>query len=283
MTIETRPITDAIGLEILGVDLSQPVSDEDFNAIRQAWLKGTILLFRGQTRMTPAQHVAFSRRFGDLEIHHLKQYTLPDHPEIFVISNIKNEKGEYIGASGGGRQWHTDSHFLARPSMASLLHAKEVPPVGGNTMFANMYAAYDALTDEMRERIKDLKVLVSRVKEYEGNYPTRPPLTDEEKAALPDVVHPLVRTHPETGRKALYVGGNTSWEIVGMDFDEGRALLAELRTFATQDRFAYSHKWEVGDLVMWDNRCTMHSATMFDEQNHRRLMYRTTVAGDVPY
>lgn len=283
MTIEVRPLTESIGAAIHGVDLSKPVDDATFATIKKAWLDSTVLLFPRQTDMTPEQHVAFSRRFGELEHHHLARYTLPEQPEIFVISNIKKPNGEYIGAPRGGRQWHSDSHFLKRPSAASLLHAKVVPEEGGNTKFANMYAAYDALSDEMRERVADLQVLVSRVKEYATGYTDRPPLTEEEKAALPDVVHPLVRTHPETGRKALYIGGNTSWEIVGMPFEEGRALLQELREFSTQPQFVYSHKWEVGDLVIWDNRCAMHCATTYDETRYDRLMYRTTVAGGVPY
>jgi alpha-ketoglutarate-dependent taurine dioxygenase len=282
MSIEIRPITPTIGAEVVGIDLTKPIDDQTYAAMREAWLDRTILLIRGQAGMTPAQHIAFTRHFGELEFHTLPQFTLAEHPEIFILSNIVKD-GRQIGAVDAGRHWHTDSHYLKEPSSGSILHAKIVPKEGGNTRFANMFAAYDALPEATKKKIDGLKVLVSRINAYPVSYPNRPPLTEEEKARVPDVIHPLVRTHPETGRKALYVGGNVAWEIVDMPTEEGRALLAELREFATQPAFCYEHEWQVGDLIMWDNRSALHCAMGYDASKHQRLMYRTTMAGSAPY
>ena len=281
MSIEIRPLTPTIGAEIEGVDLSGPIPDEVFGTIYDAWLEHTILLFRGQ-RLSPAQQVAATRRFGELEHHTLPQYTLPEQPEVFVISNIE-EGGKPVGAQRSGRHWHSDSQFLEEPSKGSLLYALEVPDEGGETLFANMYAAYDTLPADIRERIDGARILVSRAKAWPISYPDRPPLTDEQKAKLPDVLQPLVRTHPETGRRSLVIGGNVVWEIVGMPFEEGRALLDELHAHATRPDLTYAHFWRPGDAGLWDNRCTLHSATPFDEQRYRRLMHRTTIAGDRPH
>jgi alpha-ketoglutarate-dependent taurine dioxygenase len=163
-----------------------------------------------------------------------------------------------------------------------LLYAREVPPEGGDTLFTNMYAAYEALPEEKKKRIDGLRVLHSRVKAYPLSYPERAPMTEEEKARVPDVTHLLVRTHPEAGRKALFVGGNVAWEIVGLPLAEGQALIRELREFAIQERFVYRHHWKLGDAILWDNRSTMHCATAFDEERYRRVMHRTTVEGDEP-
>ena len=257
------------------------MSDETFERVHQTWLERTILLFREQ-KMSVEEHIAFTRRLGDLEIHTLPQYTLPYHPEIFVVSNVTKD-GRPIGAPKSGHHWHSDSQYLKKPSAGSLLHAREVPAEGGDTLFTNLFAAYDALPEETKREIEGLKVLHSRVKAWSISYPDRAPMTEEEKARVPDVIHPLVRTHPETGRKALWVGGNVAWEIVGMHEEEGRALIRELREFAIQSRFVYRHKWRVGDAILWDNRSTMHCATPFDEERYRRIMYRTTVAGDEPF
>ncbi len=281
MSVEFRPLNETIGAEVLGVDLSRPMSDETFERIHQTWLDRTILLFRGQT-MSVEEHIAFSRRFGVLEIHTLPQYTLPEHSETFVVSNVTKD-GRPIGAPKSGRHWHSDSQYLKRPSAGSLLHAKEAPPEGGDTLFTNLFAAYDALPEETRRKIEGLKVLHSRIKAWSISYPDRAPMTEAERAKVPDVIHPLVRTHPETGRKALWVGGNVAWQIVGMPEEEGRALIRELREFAIQSRFVYRHKWSVGDAILWDNRSTMHCATSFDEEKYRRVMYRTTVVGDEPF
>lgn len=281
MTIEIRPLTPTIGAEVKGIDLARPISDADFQSIHDAWLRHTILLFRGQAHISPADHIAFTRRFGILEMHTLPRFTHPDYPEIFVLSNAERA-GKPVGAPKSGRHWHSDSHFLKEPSSGSFLLAREVPPEGGDTLFANMYAAYEALPAETKRIIDHARVRVSRVKAWPITYPDRPPLTEEEKAKLPDVVHPLVRVHPESGRPSLFIGGNVVWEILDMDFEEGRRLLDELRRHATQSEFVYRHQWKIGDAILWDNRCTMHCATTFDESRYVRLMHRTTLIGGVP-
>jgi taurine dioxygenase len=213
--------------------------------------------------------------------HTMPQFTPPGFPEIFIVSNVRAD-GKAIGAVFGGRVWHSDYYYRPKPASGSILYAREVPPDQGDTLFANMIAAYEALPEAMRRRIDGMKCLHSRNNAYSIQYPERPPLTDVEKARSPDVIHPLVRTHPESGKKALFLGTREATDIVGMSQADGKALLEELREFALQDRFVYAHRWKVGDAVLWDNRSLLHCATPFD-QKYRRLMYRTTVTGDAPF
>ena len=280
--VDLRPIEPLIGVELVGVDLAAPLPDDALAAVRAAWVRNTILLVRDQAHLRPEDLIAFARRLGELDEHDQPQYCLAGYPEIALVSNVK-ENGRYIGAPQAGRHWHSDAQYLRRPPSGSLLWAKEVPPVEGNTCFANMIAAYRALDAAMRERIATLRINFSRVSAYSLYHPERPPLSEEEKARLPDVQHPLVRTHPETGEKALYVGGRQHGaSVIGMSAEEGEALMRELRDFATQPRFVYEHRWRVGDLILWDNRSTMHRALPFDEERHRRMMYRVQIAGDEP-
>ena len=281
--VELRSVTPEIGVELVGVDLARPIDDALLAAIRTAWIKHTILLVRVQPHLGPEHLIAFARRFGTLDEHDQPQYCLAGYPEVALVSNIR-EGGRFIGAYRAGRHWHSDAQYLQCPPSGSLLWAKEVPPKEGNTCFANMIAAYDALDPALKNRIANLRINFSRVRAYALYHPERPPLTEEEKAKLPDVQHPIVRTHPETGRKALYVGGEQhGGTVVGMSQDEGQALMEQLRDFATQPRFVYEHRWRVGDAIMWDNRSTMHCALPFDEERYRRLMYRVQIAGDEPY
>ena len=281
--MELHPIAPEIGIELVGVDLALAIDDASLAAIRLAWIKHTILLVRNQIHLRPEELIAFARLFGTLDEHDQPQYCLAGYPEIALVSNIR-EGGRFIGAFRAGRHWHSDAQYLRRPPSGSLLWAKEVPPEEGNTCFANMVAAYDALDPKLKRRIDGLRINFSRVRAYALYHPERKPLSEEEKAKLPDVQHPVVRTHPETGRKALYVGGaQHGGTVVGMPHDEGHALMEQLRAFATQPRFVYEHRWRVGDTIMWDNRSTMHCALPFDEESHRRLMYRVQIAGDEPY
>jgi len=281
--MQIHPLSEAIGTEMTGIDLARPLDDAAFAHIRAAWLERGILLIHGQAHLSPEEFIAASRRFGPLDEHDLPDYCLPGYPEIAIVSNVR-EQGRYIGAPKAGRHWHSDSQYLGRPPSASLLLAREVPPIEGDTLFANMIAAYDGLDEALKHRIAGLRINHSRARAYSLYHPERPPLTAEQIAALPDVRHPIVRTHPETGRKALYVGGaQHGGTVVGMSLDEGNALIAELRDFATQPRFVYEHRWSVGDLIVWDNRSTMHCALPFDEERHRRIMHRTQIVGDVPY
>ena len=280
--LKLRPLTDIVGTEVSGLDLAQPLGAADFETIRRAWLDSTILLFRGQS-ITPVQQVAFTLLFGELVTYGRSEHALPGHPEVLVLSNMKRDDGEPMGAPVAGRYWHTDGHFLEQPPAASFLYAVEVPANGGDTLFANMYAAYEALPEATRRRINGRRVIISRVQSRPFNYPHKPQVTTEERAAWPDMPQPLVRTHPETGRPALYVGGNVPWRIEGMPHSESDILIPELQAFATQSRFVYVHRWQAGDAILWDNRSAMHRATAYDLLNDKRLMHRTTVAGDLPF
>ena len=273
-----RPLADKIGTEVCGIDLTEPISTADFDRMAKAWLDTALLLFRDQS-MTPGQQIAFSRRFGEVMVYTRSENELEGYPEVLVLSNVERN-GKPIGAAVSSRYWHTDGHFLKCPPAASFLYGIEVPPTGGDTWFANTQAAYDALPESTRKRIDGLKVIISRAKSLPYNYPQRPPVTDEQRAAWPDTPQPLVRTHPITGRKALYVGGNVPWNVEGMPEAESDILIPELQAFAIQPQFVYVHRWRAGDALLWDNRSSIHRATVYDQVNHRRLMHRTTIAGD---
>jgi alpha-ketoglutarate-dependent taurine dioxygenase len=272
--LELIPITETIGTEVRGVDVSADISARDFDRVYQAWIDTTILLFRGQS-MTPAQHIAFTRRFGEVVSYTRSEYSEGEFPEILILSNITKD-GKLIGSPVSGRVWHTDGHYLANPPAGSMLYAIETPSVGGDTWFANQVAAYDALPDVTKRRIEDLELVISRLQSRPYNYPGRPLPPPEELAEWVDVAHPMVRTHEVSGRKALYAGGNVPWRVVGMPEDESRPLVTFVQEFAVQPRFTYRHRWQPGDIVLWDNRSAMHKATAYDQ---RRLMHRTTVAG----
>lgn len=271
MTMTVHQLTVAVGAEISGIDLAVPLDDATFAAIERAFLDHGVLVFRDQA-ITAGQHVEFTRHFGEPDIHVIEQFNLPGHPNIWVLSNAKDETGAPLGVEDVGRFWHTDLAHTENPGAASFLYAIEVPPEGGDTLFAGMYAAYDALPTDLRTRIGSLNAV-------HGLY-NPPELTDAQAAKFKPHVHPLVRTHPQTGRKAIYAGGN-ALGVEGLSEDEARALLDRLAEFCAQERFVYRHRWRRGDLVLWDNRCVLHRATDFDPR-HRRHMHRTTVAGDRP-
>jgi taurine dioxygenase/putative 2-oxoglutarate oxygenase len=231
--------------------------------------------------MTPAQHVEFTRRFGEVFTYTRSQFNDVEHPEILILSNITRD-GQPIGSAYSGRVWHSDGAYLTDPPVGSMLYAREVPPVGGDTWYGNMVAAYDALPQTVKERIEDLKVVISRVQSRPYNYPDRPAPTARERAEWVDVTHPLVRVHEVSGRKALYAGGNVPWRIEGMPEDESAPLITFLQEFSVQPRFTYRHSWRAGDIILWDNRSAMHRATYYDHVAHRRLMHRTTISGVRP-
>ncbi len=283
MAIEFRTLAPMIGAEVSGVDLSQPVDDATMAAIRAAWLAHVVLVFRGQ-QIDDDQQIAFSRKVGELELINMAEVQLDGRPEIYRTTNV-GPNGELMPAAHpimefnkGNRLWHTDSSFKAIPAMASLLRAIVVPPEGGETWFANLTAAYEALPEKTKQAIEGLRAV------HDFNHSRRDienkVMDDDEKDAIPPVVHPVVRTHPETGRKCLYLASHAAY-IEGMDRAEGRALLDELMDFATQEPFTYRHKWRAGELAMWDNRCALHRGTPFDAA-YPRTLHRTTVAGTGP-
>ncbi len=281
MTLSLKPMTTtSFVTEVVNVDLSQPVDAATASALRAAINQHSILVFRGQT-IDNDQHVAFSRNFGDLEIHTVKQYLLPDYPEIIALAN-RGENGT-TPIDNGGAYWHTDISYKAKPPMGSLLYSLEVPPEGGDTLYADMYAAYDALSDAMKENLEGLRAVHGYEARFSrmGEGGKRPKLSAEQLAEVPEVTHPIVRTHPESGRKALYVNEGFTLGVEGLPLDEGRDLLDALNAHATQPQFIYAHHWRAGDLVFWDNRATMHCATDYDTR-YARTMHRTTIQGDIP-
>ena len=279
---EINPLSDALGAEIIGLDLSEPLDDESFARVHQAHLDFQVLVFRDQ-HITPEQHIAFSRRFGDLSGHVYDQFLLPGYPEILKVSNKKNADGDFAGLASAGRRWHSDLSYSATPSLGSLLYALEIPPAGGDTLFNNMYRAYETLPEATKARIADLRAefLIGSARKYYTDA-ERPALTSEQMAQVPSVDHPVVRTHPETGCKALYVNHAHTVCILGMGEVESEELLAELTEHCVQPEFVYRHKWCLHDLVFWDNRCGMHIAELPPPDSNRH-MHRTTVVGDTPY
>jgi taurine dioxygenase len=272
-----------LGAEIVDLDLSRPLDDETFAAVRRAFLESKgLLVFRAQY-ITPEEHISFSRRFGPLMIHVLRQYLLPGHPEILRISNVV-ENGEPIGLGDAGRVWHSDLSYTSEPSLGSLLHALDLPMKGGDTSFANMSAAYGALPADIRERVKGKRAVHSYSHSYDrfSGSKWRPPLTQNQKDEVREVVHPVVRTHPETSRKALFVNEGFTSRILDLPEAESRELLELLFVHSTKPGFVYRHRWQDHDLVFWDNRCTIHLAHGCPPQL-RRHMHRTTIKGDAPY
>jgi taurine dioxygenase len=273
------PSRAALGAEITGVDLKH-LDHAGFARVLQAWHDHSALLFRGQ-QLGDQDLIAFSRRLGELDwapIQETGRRFVEGLPEIYIVSNVK-VGGEPIGSLGDGEAtWHTDMSYLEVPPKASLLYALEVPPRGGNTSFCTMYGIYDALPARLKERVAGLKI------KHDGTYnsggylrqgatPTDDPMTS------PGAVHPLVCTHPATGRRMLYLGRRRNAYLVGLELRESEALLDELWSFVDRPEFAWEHAWRVGDLVLWDNRCTMHRRDAFDPES-RRIMHRTQVKGE---
>ncbi|WP_407473348.1 TauD/TfdA dioxygenase family protein [Pseudomonas putida] len=280
---EVRPFSGAVGAEILGLDLAKPVSAEDFTRIHRAHLDHHVLVFRDQ-RITPEQQIAFSRRFGELQIHVLKQFLLTGHPEILIVSNII-ENGQNIGLGDAGKFWHSDLSYKELPSLGSMLHAQELPSEGGDTPFADMHKAWDAVPDTLRKVVEGRSAAHSYTARYaetkfEGNW--RPTLTAEQLAQVKEVIHPVVRTHPENGRKALFVSEGFTTRIVGLPDDESRDVLQQLYALSVLEQNIYRHQWQPYDLVFWDNRSLIHLATGCPAHLRRKL-YRTTIQGDAPF
>jgi taurine dioxygenase len=288
MTIEVVPFDAALGADIRGVDLREPLPPADRDAIRAAWLEHLVLRIRGP-RLTDAQHMAFTRQFGELEFsaYALVQKTWGHRsefedkpPEISVISNIV-ENGKAIGGLGAGEAfWHTDSSFVDVPPAGSFLHAHELPPSGGATYFLNMYAAFDALSEETKRRIAALTAIHAATHSSAGE-PRKGFEVVTDVSTVPGARHPLVRTHPETGRKALFLGRRLNSYVVGLPVAESEALLDALWAHTQQDRFVWRQDWRIGDLIIWDNRCTMHRRDAFDPAT-RRLLHRTQTRGTRP-
>jgi taurine dioxygenase len=269
-----RPLSPALGAEIVGIDLSKEIDDLTFAQIRDAWHDHLVILLRDQ-ELSEEDEVRFAEKFGPPAVIHTKQF-VRNHPAVMLISNIR-EDGKPIGALPDGEMhFHTDQCHQERPAMASMLYALEVPSAGGNTLFANGYKAYATLPDAIKRRIDGRKAL--NAYDYDTASTKRGTrLTD----GVPSYVHPVVRTHPATGRKALYVNRLMTVRIEGLPADESDELLDLLFEHQERREFVYEHVWRPGDLLMWDNRCTLHARTDFSP-DERRLMRRVTILGEKP-
>ncbi len=271
------PLCAGFGLETWNVDLAEPQPDDAFAELEAAFFRGQVLVLRAQ-KLSPEQFVAFARRFGPPEPHVIDQFHHPADPNILILSNVVVDDVPQ-GLADAGTYFHTDYSYLAVPARATTLYSIEVPSVGGNTLFANQYAAYDDLPDAMKRRITPLVGIHhygNRNDQDEASRTVASVLTDEQKAKMPLITHPIVRTHPVTGRKALYAVSGSSFGIVSMPEDEARGLLDELAAHATQEKYRYSLAYGVGDVVIWDNASLLHSATLVDPDDPRTL-WRITI------
>jgi taurine dioxygenase len=279
LRVTVVPSKKALGAEIQGVDL-RTINADDFAAIHSAWLDHSVLLFRGQS-LTDDDLIAFSKRFGALDwapVQETGRRFVEGHPEIYVVSNVL-ENGVPIGSLGAGEAtWHTDMSYLPDPPKASMLYALEIPPSGGDTYFTSMYRAYESLPSELKQRIEGLRV------KHDGTYNSggyvRQGITaTDNPMTSPGAWHPLVCTHPETKRRLLYLGRRRNAYIDTLSLSDSETLLDQIWAHATRDEFTWGNTWRVGDLVLWDNRCTMHRRDPFDASS-RRVMHRTQIKGE---
>jgi taurine dioxygenase len=278
--IDTIPTGRGVGAEVRDVDLTR-IDGSAFARILRAWHDHSVLLFRDQ-HFDDRRLIDFSRRLGDLDwapIQETGRRFVEGMPEIYVVSNVV-VNGEPIGSLGAGEAvWHTDMSYLDVPPKASMLYAVEVPPAGGNTSFCNMYAVYEALPGRLKARIAHLRIKHDGTYNS-GGYVRQGVTPSDDPRTSPGAIHPLVCTHPDTDRRMLYLGRRRNAYLIGLELAESEALLDELWSYVSRDEFIYEHAWRVGDLVVWDNRCTMHRRDPFDPAS-RRIMYRTQVKGEL--
>ena len=276
-----EPLTPRLGARVHGVELARSVSDTEFAAIFEAFLRYQVLLFPPQD-LPPAAQVALGRCFGELQVHVMAQYHADGHPELYRLSNL-DETGQPNGKhpDKGTLAWHTDGSWSRVTGQATIIYGELVPTVGGETHFCDMYGAYERLSAAWKARIAPLRALhnldFSRTRRHGVDL-----MTEAQRLDKPPVDQPIVRTHPETGRQCLYLG-DPAESIVGMPYGKGRALIDELNALAIHPELCYEHHWQAGELLLWDNRCLLHRATAFDVERHGRVVRRCTVLGEVPY
>jgi taurine dioxygenase len=286
MTITVIPRHPALGAEVRGIDAHRPLDAATRQAVIDAWTEHLVLVFPGQD-ITDQEHVAFTRHFGEPEIFHQTSLSLRSDrvKEIFLVSNVDGEDRLMKPSEpsqkqlSSARQWHTDSSYRPMPSVGSLLHGIEISRTGGLTQFINMYKVYDDLPQSLRRQVEDRRArhdfgMLHRIT-------GAPPPSATEQAAMPAVWHPMVRRHPVSGRKSLYISSIYNDAVEGMDEGAAHRLIEELSAFAAQPQYMYRHAWEPHDVLMWDNRCTVHAVTPHDP-NERRVMHRTTIVGSEP-
>jgi taurine dioxygenase len=282
--LQVRKLNPALGAEVRGLDMRDALDDATFDELHAAWMENLVLVFPGQ-HVSDAEHVAFTRRFGEPEIFHQKIIKSQRVPEIFRVANV-DEDDRLLPPSdltvrqlSSAQMWHTDSSYRPVPSMGSLLRGLEVVQEGGETLFTNMYLVWERLPERLKRQVEGRKARHNF--EYIRVLRGLPPVSEEERQAMPPVWQPMTRRHPVTGRTSLYISVIYNDEVEGMEPDEAKRFVAELADFAGQPEFVYRHRWTADDLVMWDNRCTMHQVTPYDPAK-RRVMHRTTIVGDGP-
>jgi taurine dioxygenase len=278
---EVRPLAPSLGAELIGVELARGVDDALFGEIYAAFLRYQVLLFGAQD-LPPGRQVEFARRFGEVQIHVMDQYHADGFPELYRLSNV-DEQGNPTGKhpDKGTLAWHTDGSWRKVTGQATILYAEVVPAEGGETHYCDMYGAYERLRPEWKSRIAGLRA-VHNLDFSRNRRHGEDPMTEEQRSAVPPVDHPVVRTHPETERKCLFLGDHAEY-IVGMDYDEGRELIEELNALAVHPDLTYAHRWQPGQLILWDNRCLLHRATEYDVDREPRVIRRCTVLGEVPH
>ncbi|MDA1101264.1 MAG: TauD/TfdA family dioxygenase [Proteobacteria bacterium] len=279
-----RPLHPALGAEVTGLDLARPLAPETFRALHRAWMDYLVLVFPKQA-LSDEQQIAFARQFGELEVHHQEIIKSRAAPEIFRVANVDDDgnlmraEDPSVAQISLAQRWHTDSSYRPVPSMGSILHGIEVTREGGETWFTNMYRVHEALGTALRRKIHGRKARHDFA--HLTTLAPIKPLTQAERQAMPPVWQPMVRQHPVTGRKSLFISPIYNDAIEGMEDSEAVALIAELAELAGRDEFIYRHRWSPDDIVMWDNRCTMHQVTPYD-LGQRRVMHRATIVGDGP-
>ncbi|HVY07026.1 MAG TPA: TauD/TfdA family dioxygenase [Burkholderiales bacterium] len=277
---EARPLTPGIGAELLGVDLAAGIDAKIFDAIYQAFLRYQVLMFGAQD-LPPGRQVEFARRFGEVQVHVMNQYHADGFPELYRLSNLDangNPNGRF--PDKGTLVWHTDGSWQRVTGQATIIYAEVAAGEGGETHFCDMYGAWERLSPEWKKRIEKLRAVhnldFSRTRRHGEE-----PMTDAQRAAVPPVAHPVVRTHPDTGRKCLFLGDHAEY-IVGMPYGEGRDLIEEVNAMAIHRDLTYEHRWSPGQLIAWDNRCVQHRVTTYDPATQRRVIRRCTVLGEEP-
>jgi alpha-ketoglutarate-dependent 2,4-dichlorophenoxyacetate dioxygenase len=281
LPFEIRPLSPHLGAELEGVQLARGISDAVFAGIHAAFLRHQVLLFEPQD-VPPGTQVAFARRFGEVQVHVMNQYHAGGYPELYRLSNL-DENGRPTGRhpDKGTLAWHTDGSWSHVTGQATIIYGEVVPKVGGETHFCDMYGAYERLSPAWKERIANLRA-VHNLDFSRNRRHGEDPMTEAQKRERPPVDHPIVRTHPETGRRCVYLGDHAEY-IVGMPYDQGRALIEELNALIVHPDLTYEHSWTQGELLVWDNRCVLHRATAFDMAREGRVVRRCTVLGEVPH
>jgi taurine dioxygenase len=275
-----RPLTPRLGAEIVGVELARGLEDALFRSVYQAFLRYQVLLFPPQD-VPPATQVAFARRFGEVQVHVMNQYHADGFPELYRLSNL-DARGRPSGnhPDKGTLAWHTDGSWQRVTGQATIIYGEVMPGSGGETHFCDMYGAYERLSAAWKARVAGLRA-VHNLDFSRNRRHGEDPLTEAQRLAKPPVDHPVVRTHPETGRRCLFLGDHAEY-IVGMPYADGRALIEELNALAVHPDLSYEHHWKTRELIVWDNRCVLHRATPYDAATQGRVIRRCTVLGEIP-